>query len=553
MTEAPVWIVCRQCGVRLYRKRFEQELQVCRECGHHARLDAFQRIDQLLDQGSAGEMDFGIPAGDPLGFTDRMAYPDRLAAARAATGLCDAAVSVRGTIEGRPVILLVMDFAFLGGSLGASVGDLVVGAADAARQERIPLIVVTASGGARMQEGVLALMQMARTSQALAELDEAGVLTITIVTDPTFGGVAASFATQTDVIIAEPGARMGFAGKRVIEQTIGKRLPADFQTASSLMEHGLIDDVVPRVRLRTVLSRLLSLTDPPSGGDVLLPVTPPDRLGEPETSDPWQMVRRARELERPTTLDYIHHMYDGFKELHGDRVSGDCPAMIAGFGHLAGRPVGIIGQQKGHDAAELARRNFGMASPAGYRKAARLMALAEKLRIPVITLIDTPGAYPGVEAEANGQMNAIAASLRLMSGLRVPLIAVLTGEGGSGGALALALADRVLALEHAVYSVISPEGCASILWRSQDAAPTAARALKVTPSDLLRLGIVDDMVPEPPGGAQRDHARAAEILRARLTAALDELTPWDSDALVRGRRARFARFGAQPVKKEVSL
>ncbi|MFC6087552.1 acetyl-CoA carboxylase carboxyl transferase subunit alpha, partial [Sphaerisporangium aureirubrum] len=263
--------------------------------------------------------------------------------------------------------------------------------------------------------------------------------------------------------------------------------------------------------------------------------------------DPWQAVALARDPGRPTTLDYAACLLDDFQRLRGDRVSGDCPAIVAGLGIADGVPVMLIGHQKGHDTRQLVASNFGMASPAGFRTAARLMTLAGKLGVPVVTLIDTPGAYAGVEAEAGGQAHAIAANLRLMARLPVPVVAVVTGEGGSGGALALGVADRVLALSNAVYSVISPEGCAAILWRDPAAAPKAAAALRLGAADLLRYGVVDGVIPEPEGGAHRDPALTGRRVRAAVTAALHELIPLDAAALVAARHRRYRRFGTGPA------
>lgn len=411
-----------------------------------------------------------------------------------------------------------------------------------------------------MQEGALSLMQMARTAQALAELDEAGVLVVSLVTDPTYGGVAASYATLADVILAEPGARMGFAGPRVIEQTTGRRLPEGFQTAEFLLAHGLVDDVVPRAELRPTLARLLRLrsgADAARGEDAPAaerprPATVPrgpavrvvrtaDELPE---RDAWEAVRLARHPMRPTAADYAAHLLRDFQELHGDRLAADCPAVIGGPGLLDGRPVMLIGHHKGGpEPEERRRRRHGMATPAGHRKAARLMRTAAKLGMPVVTLIDTPGADPGPEAESGGQALAIAESLRLMARLPVPVVAVITGEGGSGGALAFAVADRVLVTESGVYSVISPEGCAAILWKDPAAAPAAAAALRLHARDLLRLGIVDGVIPEPPDGAHKDHALAAALVGGAVSAALDELRPRAPDRLLAERRDRFHRFG----------
>ncbi|WP_279579027.1 acetyl-CoA carboxylase carboxyl transferase subunit alpha [Fodinicola feengrottensis] len=411
--------------------------------------------------------------------------------------------------------------------------------------------MVTASGGARMQEGALSLMQMVKTSQAIAMLDEAGILTMALVTDPTYGGVAASFATLPDVILAEPGARVGFAGPRVIEQTTGQQLPAGFQTAEFLLGQGLVDSVVPRPALRRTIARLLSAHEPKSrpqaAPEPAVPViTDPARLPE---RDGLAAVRLARHADRPTADEYATFMLEEFLELHGDRVSGDCPAIVGGIGLLHGRPVALIGHQKGRDTRERVQRNFGMASPSGYRKAARLMRLAAKLGLPVVTLIDTPGADPGIQAEERGQAWAIAENLRLMSALPVPVVVVITGEGGSGGALALGVGNRVLALSNAVYSVISPEGCAAILWKGpeltrEDTVGRAAAALRLHARELLAYGIVDGVIAEPPDGAHTDPVQTMSLVRSVVAAAVRELADLDAARLVADRRQRFRRFGA---------
>ncbi|HEX5494330.1 MAG TPA: acetyl-CoA carboxylase carboxyltransferase subunit alpha [Mycobacteriales bacterium] len=557
--EAPhAWVRCVRCGTISYRKRFDRALGVC-ACGWHAPLTAPDRLDQILDPGTWRLLPTARCAEDPLGFVDTVGYPRRLAEARARTGLDQAVLCAQGTVRGSPVVVAAMDFRFLGGSLGCSEGEAIARAAERSRRERVPLLMVTASGGARMQEGVLSLMQMAKASQALAELDEAGVLTVSLITDPTYGGVAASFATLADVVLAEPGARLGFAGPRVIEQTIRQPLPEGFQTAELLLRQGLIDDVQPRSRLRPLLGALLRVRrpDPESPSDRHdRHDQPPDRDGQPSDRDggarpdAWQTVRLARHTDRPTALEHIAAMIDGFQELHGDRASGDCPAVVGGIGELAGRTVVIIGHQKGHHSRELAARNFGMATPEGYRKAARLMRLAGKLRIPVVTLIDTPGAYPGREAEERGQAQAIAENLRLMACLPVPIVAVVTGEGGSGGALALAVADRVLACAGAIYSVISPEGCAAIVWKDTAAAPLAASALRLDAATLLDLGVLDAVVPEPAGGAHRDPTGASALVRAAVMRALGELAGLPAADLVAARRRRFRSFGLPPDRAD---
>jgi acetyl-CoA carboxylase carboxyl transferase subunit beta len=579
---------CPNCQEIVYGRRFVRELGVCPGCGLHTRLAAWQRIGQLLDGEPVQPIEAAPTVLDPLGFVDATPYPDRLGEARRRTGLAEAVVCVRGAIGGHPVVAAVMDFRFMGGSLGSAVGERIAAAAEVALTERVPFLLVTASGGARMQEGALSLMQMAKTAQALAALDESGILTIGLITEPTYGGVAASFATLPDVILAEPGARLGFAGPRVIEQTIGGKLPDGFQTAEFLYARGFLDAVTPRRTLRPLLARLCALSrpatdppEPPATGSVEsrpadlpesrpagLPkswsavgsVEPPSAAGAGESvpstlivrpellprRSGWAAVQLARHVDRPTTLDYAGHLLGQFVELHGDRLDGDCPAVAGGIGRLDGRTIVLVGHQKAHDTRERVRRNFGMPNPAGYRKAARLMRLAAKLGHPVLTLVDTPGAAPGVEAEENGQAWAIAANLRLMSALPVPVVTVVTGEGGSGGALALGVANRVLALSNAVYSVISPEGCASILWNSPAKAPLAAEALRLDARELLRHGIVDGVIPEPGEGAHTDPAGTAQLVGAAVTESFLELARHQPAELVAARRQRFRRFGLAP-------
>jgi acetyl-CoA carboxylase carboxyl transferase subunit beta len=550
----------------VYGGRWARNLNVCPECGLHGPLDARTRLHQLADSGTIELLEQPrdvVP--DVLGFVDTRPYPERLAEARAETGLESAVLCARIMIEGLPLVVAAMDFAFMGGSLGAMAGGAVTSAAKTALADGVPLLAVTASGGARMQEGAISLMQMAKTSAAWAELDEAGLLTVSLITDPTYGGVAASFATLSDVIVAESGARLGFAGRRVIEQTIRQKLPREFQTVEFLHERGFVDSVVPRQALRAHLARLLHAAGPrratgkgadaaPAGvvsdsrvADTV--IRDPGLLAEAE---PWHQVRAARDLNRPTTLDYLGLAFDDFVELHGDRASGDCPAMVAGVARFDGAPVAVIGQQKGHTPAELAERNFGMPSPAGYRKAARVMRLAAKLGLPVVTLVDTPGAYPGALAEEQGQASAIAENLRLMASLPVPVVSVVTGEGGSGGALGIAVANKVLIWENAVYSVISPEGCAAILWKDPTLAPQAATALGLSSRDLLRLGVVDGVLPEPEGGIGVDPGLAASRLRDALLAALAELADLPGEQLIQDRRERFSRFGRPLLPAEAT-
>jgi acetyl-CoA carboxylase carboxyl transferase subunit alpha len=258
---------------------------------------------------------------------------------------------------------------------------------------------------------------------------------------------------------------------------------------------------------------------------------------------PWQRTQIARHPQRPYTLDFVRLLFTDFTELHGDRTFADDPAIVAGLARFHGRPVMVIGHQKGRDTKQRVARNFGQAKPEGYRKALRLMQLAAKFGRPIFTFVDTPGAYPGLDAEERGQAEAIARNLREMSRLPVPIIVTVTGEGGSGGALAIAVGDKVNMLENAVYSVISPEGCASILWRDSTKAELAANALRITASDLAELGIIDEVVPEPEGGAQLDPELSAQFLDAVLLRSLDDLRSLSPEDLLGRRYEKFRRMG----------
>jgi len=258
---------------------------------------------------------------------------------------------------------------------------------------------------------------------------------------------------------------------------------------------------------------------------------------------PWQITQLARHPHRPYTLDYVNTIFTGFNELHGDRMYADDLAIVGGLGRLDDRPVMIIGHQKGRDTKERVRRNYGMPKPEGYRKALRLMRLAERFGLPLVTLIDTQGAYPGVGAEERGQSEAIARNLFEMSVLSVPIVTVVTGEGGSGGALAIGVCDRLLMLQYSTYSVISPEGCASILWKSQDKKEAAAEALNLTADRLSKLGLVDEVIEEPLGGAHRDQAQTAQRLKAAIIRHLDQLEAMPRDELRTARSTKISAFG----------
>ncbi|MGH2454231.1 MAG: acetyl-CoA carboxylase carboxyltransferase subunit alpha [bacterium] len=514
-------------------------------------MPVHERIASLVDPDSFKELDRGLVSIDPLVFTDQRSYRDRLLEARRRTGLREAVVIGEARIDGRRVMLAVFAFEFMGGTMGSVVGEKVADAFDLATRHRLPVVTVTSSGGARMQEGMLSLMQMAKTAAARTRHDREGLAHVSILGHPTFGGVAASFAALGDVLIAEPGALIGFVGPRVIASTIGERLPEDSHAAETLFASGLVDLLVERSRLRDTVAYLVAHLSRDAPGRIARIPRPPawgrpgGRLRRRRTtpSDPWEQVQLARHPQRPTTLDYVERLIGRFVELHGDRDEGDDPAIVGGLGELAGRTIMVIGHERGRTTEERERRRSGMALPQGYRKALRLMRLAAKFALPIVTLVDTPGAFPGIESERHGIWQALARNLQAMVALPAPIVTVVIGEGGSGGALALGVADRVLMLEHAVYSVISPEGAAAILYRDGGRAGEVAGALKLTARDLQRLEIIDVVVPEPPGGAHTDPDAMAAVLRHHLVAALRNLHRLPPRKLLRARQQKYRHIG----------
>ncbi|MSQ23851.1 MAG: acetyl-CoA carboxylase carboxyltransferase subunit alpha [Chloroflexi bacterium] len=526
-TPDDLWVRCGGCHDLIYRREFDNNLRTCPRCNFHERVPARRRIEMLLDEDTWNEEDVALAPTDPLGFVSLdQTYADKLVETQRKTGLLDAMVAGRGEIEGHPVRLAVCDFGFLGASMGSVVGEKIARAAERSASDGYPLILVSASGGARMHEGIYSLMQMAKTSAALARLAKAQIPCFSVLTDPTTGGVTASFASLGDVILAEPGALIGFAGPRVIEQTTRQKLPPDAQRSDFLLKHGMIDAVVHRRELRSTLGKLLRLYPRSECGSAssLSPAVEPNGTGSMMGArDAWETVQTARNPNRPFTLDYIGMMVTDFVELHGDRQFGDDPAIVGGIGSLDGRTVVLVGHQKGRTTQERMDRRFGMARPEGYRKALRLMHHAERFGFPVITFIDTPGADPTLEAEERGQAWAIAQNLAEMAELSVPVVGLVIGEGGSGGALAIGVADRLLMLENATYSVVSPEGCASILWNDSALAPQAAVAMKLTAQDLVSAGIADGIIPEPAGGAHEDFAASGANVQRALVHALRKL------------------------------
>ena len=502
--EAPEGILkkCNKCGAAILTDEVINGKYICPKCHGYFRIPAYKRIELVTDAGSFEEWDAKIDEGErPENPLDFRGYTEKVEALRVKTGLDEAVVTGKATICGYPVVIGVCDGRFMMASMGHAVGEKITRAVERATEERLPVVLFTCSGGARMQEGIISLMQMAKTSAALKRHSDAGFLYIPVLTDPTTGGVTASFAMLGDIILADPGALIGFAGPRVIEQTIGQKLPEGFQRAEFLLEHGFVDRIVTRDEMKEVLGQILKMHTVTDEKKEECPEKKKENrknisAGKENVSD-WERVLKSREKERPVGKDYIDRLFTDFVELHGDRYYKDDPAVVGGIAYFHGKAVTVIAQCKGKTTKENLERNFAMPSPEGYRKALRLMKQAEKFQRPVICFVDTPGAFCGMEAEERGQGEAIARNLYEMSALKVPVLSIVIGEGGSGGALALAVADEVWMMENAVYSVLSPEGFASILWKDSKRASEAAGVMRLTAADLKELKVIEEIICEP--------------------------------------------------------
>lgn len=532
---------CRNCNADLSHDRQWARYSVCSNCDHHERIGAWARIEMLLDDGSFNEIHSDLVSVDPLEFSDSKPYRERVVQARERTGLKEAVLTGRGTIRGHEVIIAVVDFGFLGGSMGSVAGEKIALAFEQAIDREVPIITIVASGGARMQEGMLSLVQMAKTAAAARRAHERRIPYISILTDPTTGGMYASYASQGDLILAEPGALIGFAGPRVIAGTTADHdadSAVETHTPEYLLEHGFLDSIVHRVRLRDTLSTILRVI---ARSERRVPkVREPRSEGrQSQSEDAWDVVQLARRDDRPTTLDYIRRISPQFVEMHGDRTFGDDPAIVCGLGEVSGRGVVFVGLERGHNDET---RRGGQALPEGYRKALRALRLAGRIGCPVVTFIDTPGAYLGIESEARGLASALSECLAEMSVLPVPVVSVIIGEGGSGGALALGVGDRILMQEHAIYSVIAPEGAAAILFRDAARAPEVAESLKLTARDCVRLGVADKLVSEPDGGAHVDPDFAASLVQDAITWSLSTIDD-DGKQLSDARYRKFRRMG----------
>ncbi|NSK35254.1 acetyl-CoA carboxylase carboxyltransferase subunit alpha [Blautia schinkii] len=542
---------CNACKAAVFVDEVKQNHYICPHCGNYFHMPAYRRIKMIADRKSFVEWDAEMEEQNPLQYRG---YEEKLRALQEKTGLNEAVVTGKCTIKGISVALGVCDCRFMMSSMGEVVGEKITRVFERATEEKLPVILYICSGGARMQEGLVSLMQMAKTSMALRKHSDAGLLYVPVLTDPTTGGVTASFAMLGDIILAEPKALIGFAGPRVIEQTIGQKLPKGFQKAEFLLEHGFIDKIVERDDQRIVLADILKLHEnkgqnsstskvaelhisDKSNGNTVWPKFIPSG-----SFTPWEHVQLARAKTRPTGKDYIEALFDDFIEFHGDRHCGDDAAVIGGVAFFHGHPVTVLAQEKGEGTKENIARNFGMVSPEGYWKSLRLMQQAEKFHRPVICLVDTPGAFCGLEAEERGQGEAIAKNLYTLAGLTVPVLSIVIGEGGSGGALAFAVSDEVWMLEHSVYSILSPEGFASILWKDSKKAKEAAEVMKLTAADLCEMGMIEHVIPETEPVSRENMEDVAGCLENGIADFLEKYSGKEPEELLEHRYQRFRKM-----------
>lgn len=531
---------CNKCGAAILTEEVKSAGYICPKCQGYFRVHAYERIRMTVDEDSFEEWEKDMEFVNPLEFKG---YEEKVKSLKEKTGLSEAVVTGKASIEGNPAVIAVCDGRFLMASMGQVVGEKITRAVERATKEQLPVIIFACSGGARMQEGIVSLMQMAKTAAALKRHSDAGLLYVSVLTDPTTGGVTASFAMLGDVILAEPKALIGFAGPRVIEQTIGEKLPKGFQRSEFLLEHGFIDRIVERKEMRTVLGNILQMHHTAQNPVIQKPVQTVEKERQSvQEKDAWERVTISRKNDRPVGQDYIRTLFSDFLEFHGDRCYGDDTAIIGGIARSAGIPVTVIAQAKGKSTKENVAHHFGMPSPEGYRKALRLMKQAEKFKRPILLFVDTPGAFCGIEAEERGQGEAIARNLFEMSSMKVPVLSVVIGEGGSGGALALAVADEVWMLENAIYSVLSPEGFASILWKDSKRASEAAEVMKLTAADLKKLGVIEAVIAEPEVYTEETMQSVVFVLQKKITEFLDTHCNFSPEELAVQRYERFRKM-----------
>lgn len=534
-------IKCRQCNFEILKEKSDNNYAICPNCGCYMNFQAEKRISSIADNDSFCEWDNNLTFDKPM---NNAAYSKKIFEVSTKCGLNEAIITGTIRIDGIPIAIGVMDTRFMMASMGFVVGEKVTRLFEKAKKKKLPVLLFCCSGGARMQEGIISLMQMEKTASAIKQYSKKGLLYISVLTDPTMGGVTASFATLADIIIAEKDATIGFAGPRVIEQNTGVKLPKNFQTANFQFEHGFVDSVVSREEMKTYISKIIRLHCNKGFKKRRKAYTQTKVQNKLKNElGAWEIVKKARDINRPTSLDYINGIFKDFVELHGDRVFGDDHAVVGGIAKLYGMTVTVIGQQKGKKSIkDSIYRNWGMPSPSGFRKALRLMKYAEKFKHPIILFVDTIGAACGIDAEEQGQGFVIADILKEASAIKVPILSIIHGEGGSGGALAFSVANEIWILENAVYSILTPEGYASILWKDNSKAAKAAEEMKMTSEDLYKMKIVDKIYYEPNDLTLHTMDLLCRQLKEDIAEFISKYSVKSSKYITKNRHQRFRKF-----------
>ena len=529
--------------------------RVCPFCRFHYTVTARERIELLVDKGTFKENYKYVKTVEPLSFSRRNRYRKFLEQDQNRTGLTEAAVAGKCRIGDVETMLIVLDFGFMGGTMGSVVGEKVSMAFENAARRGIPAVAVVSGGGVRIQEGVLSLMQMAKTVTAANRLRDEEVPLIVVLANPSTGQAYASFANLADVILAEPGSLIGLSPLRTLREVSKMPLPLDAHTAEAHVGHGLLDNVVDRENLQPRIASILQILTAQKHGKSNhknLLKSEPEECDEVE---PWEAMTVARNLERPQASSYFRSILDPFIELRGDRLNSDDRSVVTGIGFMDGLAVAVIGQQR----RTLVEGERYHVFPDGLRKAQRLIDLASRFKLPLVTLIDTQGADPGLEAEEQGIGNAIARTLSSMLTVPTPMVSVVIGEGGSEGALALGLSDRILMQQFAIYSPISVNHTLGAAHHDHMLDREAAEALMLTAHDCLELGIADEVVPEPDGGSHVDPHKASTDLQTAILTNLFQLSKMSEGKLLKKRYKKFRRMGEgsghsqEAMNREVNL
>jgi len=529
--------------------------RVCPFCRFHYTVTARERIELLVDKETFKENYKYVKTVEPLSFSRRNRYRKFLEQDQNRTGLTEAAVAGKCRIGDVETMLIVLDFGFMGGTMGSVVGEKVSMAFENAARRGIPAVAVVSGGGVRIQEGVLSLMQMAKTVTAANRLRDEEVPLIVVLANPSTGQAYASFANLADVILAEPGSLIGLSPLRTLREVSKMPLPLDAHTAEAHVGHGLLDNVVDRENLQPRIASILQILTAQKHGKSNhknLLKSEPEECDEVE---PWEAMTAARNSERPQASSYFRSILDPFIELRGDRLNSDDRSVVTGIGFMDGLAVAVIGQQR----RTLVEGERYHVFPDGLRKAQRLIDLASRFKLPLVTLIDTQGADPGLEAEEQGIGNAIARTLSSMLAVPTPMVSVVIGEGGSEGALALGLSDRILMQQFAIYSPISVNHTLGAVHHDHMLDREAAEALMLTAHDCLELGIADEVVPEPDGGSHVDPHKASTDLQTAILTNLFQLSKMSEGKLLKKRYKKFRRMGEgsghsqEAMNREVNL